>query len=68
MKIEEKLAEFLTEHKNNPENFNDGNYDPNPYWLAEDIVKLFLNHNCKSFKIEGKFFVCKDCGKKHKKL
>jgi hypothetical protein len=38
---EDKLAEFLAEHKRNTENYNDGNYDPNPYWLAEEIVKLF---------------------------
>ena len=39
---EDKLAEFLAEHKRNCENFNsEGNYDPNPYWLAEEIVKLF---------------------------
>jgi len=38
---EEKLAEFLEQHKRNAENFNEeGNYDPNPYWLAEEIVKL----------------------------
>lgn len=39
----EKLAEFLSNHKYNCENFNEeGNYDPNPYWLADEIVE-FLN-------------------------
>jgi hypothetical protein len=38
---EEKLAEFLEQHKRNPENFNEeGNYNPNSYWLAEEIVKF----------------------------
>ena len=48
---EEKLAEFLAEHKRNPENFNEeGNYDPNPYWLAEEIVKF-----CNLQNVNGSF-------------
>ncbi len=52
---EDKLAEFLEQHKRNPENFNnEGNYDPNPYWLAEDIVNLFA-----IFAVEGQCYNCK---------
>ncbi len=41
---EEILVEFLINHKKDGANFNEeGNYDPNPYWLAEDIMKLFNN-------------------------
>ena len=46
---ENKLAEFLSEHKRNCENFNEnGEYDPNPYWLAEEIVKLFSKSDVSS--------------------
>lgn len=37
----DKLAEFLSKHKYNSENFNEeGNYDPSPYWLADEIVEF----------------------------
>jgi len=48
---EEILAEFLLAHKVHPDNYNsDGHYDPNPYWLAEDIMKLFNDLNEKEIK------------------
>ena len=41
--LEEKIAELLTDNKKNVDYFNEhGEYDPNPFWLAEEIVKLMV--------------------------
>ena len=40
--MEKKVADLLIAAKKDVDYFNnDGEFDPNPYWLAENIVKLF---------------------------
>lgn len=42
MTTKEQLIELLKNNKKDVDYFdNNGNYDPNPYWLADEIVKLF---------------------------
>jgi len=39
--LKNELVNFLENHKRNPENLNsEGYYDPNPFWLADDILTV----------------------------
>jgi len=60
-----KLAEFLNSHKYNCENFNEeGNYDPNPYWFADEIIEFLNLHGVsKSFTVEQVVNELKENGK-----
>ncbi len=41
MNKKDELIELLKANKKDSGNFNEyGEYDPNPYWLADEIVKL----------------------------
>ncbi len=41
--LEEKIAELIIAAKKDVDYFNDrGEFDPNPYWLAESIAQIFV--------------------------
>lgn len=46
--LEKEIIELLKNNKQNVDYFNEhGEYDPNPYWLADELVKLFSLHHVK---------------------
>jgi hypothetical protein len=41
-KLKKKLVEFLEKHRRNPDNYDsEGYYEPNPYWLADELIEFF---------------------------